>query len=245
VPETRYPVPRNFLDSLRERGFEVNVHDLTHDGQLFATRETFLHLADRINEYGKEFGAIGFRSGVLYRNADWLHALDFAYDMSVPNVGHLEPQRGGCCTVLPFFIDHLLELPVTTTQDYSLFHILKNYSIDLWKRQLSLIGEQHGMASFIVHPDYVIERRARATYQALLAYLARCRSDSGLWIALPREVNDWWRARHQMELVADGERWHITGDGKERARVAFASLDGDRLVFTIEQPNMSRALEMA
>jgi hypothetical protein len=40
--------------------------------------------------------------------------------MSVPNVGHLEVQRGGC-TVMPYFIGRIVELPVTTSQDYSVF----------------------------------------------------------------------------------------------------------------------------
>ncbi len=35
VPEERYQVPLAFLNSLWERGFEVNVHDLNHDGNLF------------------------------------------------------------------------------------------------------------------------------------------------------------------------------------------------------------------
>jgi len=78
----------------------------------------------RINAYGKEFGATGFRAGVLYRNQRWFDALDFEYDSSVPNVAHLDPQRGGCCTVMPYFVGKMLELPVTMTQDYTLFHIL-------------------------------------------------------------------------------------------------------------------------
>jgi len=45
-------------------------------------------------------------------------------NMSVPNVGHLDAQLGGCCTVMPFYIGDILELPLTTTQDYSLFNIL-------------------------------------------------------------------------------------------------------------------------
>ena len=107
---------------------------------------------------------------------------------------------------MPFFIGKILELPVTTTQDYSLFHILNHYSIDLWKRQLTLIMEKHGLASFIVHPDYVLEHRARDTYKALLAYLSRLRSEGKIWIALPREVDQWWRERSQMRHAVILER---------------------------------------
>ena len=88
-----------------------------------------LQRARRINQYLRAFGAQGFRSGALYRNLNWYGALDISYDMSVPNVAHLEPQRGGCCTVMPYFIGDIVELPLTMTQDYSLFHIMEKYSM--------------------------------------------------------------------------------------------------------------------
>jgi hypothetical protein len=109
----------------------------------------------KINHYGREWGVDGFRAAVLYRRQEWFKDLEFSYDMSVPNVAHLDPQRGGCCTVMPYFVGGLLELPVTTTQDYTLFHILRDYKADLWKTQIELIMEKHGLLSFIVHPDYV------------------------------------------------------------------------------------------
>ena len=91
----------------------------------------------------------------MCRNQEWYDALDFNSYMSVSNVAHLEPQRGGRSTVMPFFIGRILELPLTTVQDYSLFHILGDYSIDLWKRQIDLIRERNGLISFITHPDYL------------------------------------------------------------------------------------------
>jgi len=234
VPEGRYPVSKGFLNTIQSRGFEIDIHDLNHDGHLFSDRERYLRRAERINRYSREYGAAGFRSAALYRNLDWFEALDFSYDMSVPSVGHLEAQRGGCCSVMPFFIGKILELPVTTTQDYSLFHILNHYSIDLWKRQLALIMEKHGLASFIVHPDYILEHRARDTYKALLSYLSQLRSEGKIWIALPREVDHWWRERSQMRLSRRGNKWEIEGPGKERARVAYASLEEDCVVYHLE-----------
>ena len=237
VPEVRYPVPGTLLDEIRARGFEVNVHDLSHDGRLFSNRAEFLRRIQRIHQYARDYGALGFRSGVLNRNQAWYGDLEFSYDMSIPNVGHLDPQRGGCCSLMPFFIGKVLELPVTMIQDYSLFHILNDYSLDLWTRQLRAITENHGLASFIIHPDYVIEGRARAIYQALLEHLATVREERKMWIALPREVDRWWRERSQMKVVTDGGRWRILGEGRERARVAFARIAGDRLVFTVEDDN--------
>lgn len=235
IPEQRYEVDEEFLRSIRERGFEIAVHDLNHDGRLFRNRDQFLERAAKINAYGREFGAEGFRAAVLYRNQHWLDALEFSYDMSVPNVAHLDPQRGGCCTVMPYFIGDTLEIPVTTTQDYTLFHILNDYSINLWKEQTSLIMQKHGCMSFIVHPDYVEKERERAVYLALLDHLSGLREEKNVWIATPGEVNRWWRQRAKMRLEKSGRGWKIEGEGSERARVAYASEEDGRLVFEIDQ----------
>jgi hypothetical protein len=234
VPEERYPVPPSFLENIRKRGFEVNVHDLNHDGHLFSDRAEFLRRAQHINSYGQQWGALGFRSAVLYRNADWLDALDFDYDMSMPNVAHLDPQRGGCCTVFPFFIGNIVEVPVTATQDYSLFHILGDYSTRLWQKQIDLIREKHGLISFIIHPDYIIPKRARNVYSELLSHISKLRSQKETWIALPREVAAWWRLRSKMNLVNEGGPWRIEGNGSERARIAYAVLSGDRICYELD-----------
>jgi hypothetical protein len=184
VPEGRYKVSDEFLDTLRERGFELNVHDFNHDGDLFRDREEFLRRVARINDYGRKFRSVGYRSAVLYRNLEWYEFFDYSYDMSVPNVGHLDPQRGGCCTTKPYFIGKILEIPVVATQDYTLFNILRQYSTDLWDQQIALVLEHNGLISFIVHPDYLFDQRAREVYSALLSSLARLRSQSKLWIPL-------------------------------------------------------------
>ena len=233
IPETRYEVQQGYVQNIRRRGFEFNVHDLNHDGQLYQERKEFLQRATRINEYVKKFDARGFRAGVMYRNLDWYDAYDFSYDMSVPNVAHLEPQRGGCCTVFPYFVGKILEIPLTTIQDYSLFQILNNYSIDLWKKQVEMIHKRHGLMSFITHPDYLIRPHARKIYESLLEYLRQIIEREKIWMALPGEVDRWWRARSQMKLVQEGGRWIIEGDESERARVAFAIVEGDRLVYEI------------
>ena len=231
VPEKRYKVSDDQLCLFRARGFEINVHDLNHDGHLFRDREGFRRRVAKINEYGEKFGASGFRAGALYRNQDWYEWLKFSYDMSVPNVAHLDPQHGGCCTIFPYFVGDILELPVTAIQDYSLFHVLGTYSIDLWRTQFKEIVNHHGLVHVITHPDYVIEQRARQTYKELLAYLAELRTTDAVWITQPAAVNTWWRQRAQMELVCAGDRWSIVGEGSERAMLAYAELNGDSLIY--------------
>jgi hypothetical protein len=232
VPEVTYDTSKSLCE-FRDRGFEANVHDLNHDGRLFSSRQEFLKRAGRINEYGRTFKSRGFRSGAMYRNQDWYDVLEFSFDMSVPNVAHLEPQRGGCCTVFPYFIGHIVELPLTTIQDYSLFHILGDYSISLWKQQMELILKQNGLITILTHPDYLIEPRARAVYMELLAHLHQIRDERNLWVALPSDVDRWWRSRREMTLVPAGDSWRVEGKDSHRARVAYARLQDDRLVYQI------------
>jgi peptidoglycan/xylan/chitin deacetylase (PgdA/CDA1 family) len=234
VPEKRYAVPEDYLQTIRERGFEINVQGLNHDGDLFRCREGFLKKAQLINEYAGGFGALGFRSPVLYRNTDWFQDLSFSYDMSVPNVARLEAQRGGCCTLMPYFLPGgMTELPLTTAEDYTLFHVLNDYSTTIWKQQLNTILESHGLMTLLIHPDYVAASRAQDVFKELLEEVVRLRSDKGVWVTLPREVDRWWRERSEMNLVADGNGWKIEGSGSDRARIAYACLDGDRLVYEV------------
>jgi hypothetical protein len=233
IPEERYEVTNKYVAEIKGRGFEFNIHDLNHDGNLYRDRGEFLRRAAAINRYVRKYDARGFRAGAMFRNPDWYDAFDFSYDMSLSNVAHLDPKRGGCCTVMPFFIGNILELPSTTTQDYSLFHILGDYSIDLWKKQFDAICQRNGLISFIAHPDYLIDRPARKAYESLLDYLREIIAREKIWAPLPREVDQWWRARSQMKLVRKRDQWEIEGPQKDRARIAYAVLDGNCMTYEV------------
>lgn len=231
IPEERYVVSDEYISRIRDRGCEFNVHDLNHDGNLYQTRKEFERRASEINGYARRYNARGFRAGAMYRRQEWYDAFEFSYDMSVPNVAHLEPLRGGCCTVMPYFVGKILELPLTTTQDYSLFHILDDYSVELWKSELAQIYANHGLMSVLTHPDYLIDLRPRKVYESLLENLRDMIARAGIWAALPGEVDRWWRARSQMNLEPRGDGWDIVGPEKERARLAYAALSGDSLIY--------------
>jgi hypothetical protein len=244
IPEGPYSVHNELLSAIRGQGFEINVHDLKHDGLLFREQREFRKRAASINRYGKLWGARGFRAAVMYHELDWYDALDFQYDMSVPNVSHLEPQRGGCCTVFPYFVGDILEIPLTTIQDYALFQYIGEYSPALWKTQVDVIRSRNGLASFLIHPDYICEEQGGAVYVQLLEYLCELRDSENVWLTLPAEINAWWRARSKMQLVQEGSGWSIEGPGHELAQVAYARLENGELVFQIEgQPLLRSAAE--
>lgn len=233
VPEKRYDVPLTYWNEIRNRGFEFNVHDFNHDGYLFHDKIEFGRRAKLINHYAAKYGSRGFRAGAMYRNLDWFDAFEFSYDMSVPNVAHLEPQRGGCCTVMPYFVGKILEIPLTTSQDYSVFNILEDYSIGLWKKQMSMILQRNGLMSFLSHPDYLIDAKPRQVYESLLAHLRKVCDANNVWHALPGELDQWWRARSQMKLVPNNGGWQIVGPESSRAHVAYAILDNECLVYAV------------
>jgi hypothetical protein len=208
---------------------------------LFHDKGQFEKRVKKINQYAREYKALGFRSAVLYRNQEWFDQLEVEYDMSVPSVAHLDPQRGGCCTVMPYFLGELVELPVTITQDHTLFNVLSDFTTTVWEEQIADILQYNGLMNFIVHPDYIRGRRAQDVFRRLLGLLAKMRAENNVWLALPRDVNRWWRQRKRMTLTRKNGGWCIEGQGSERARLAFASLQGDRLVYSFAQKPIATA----
>jgi hypothetical protein len=162
VPERDYIVEKELLNTLKENGFEYGVHGIYHDGKLFSSEEEFLKRADKINHYLKDWGAVGFRAPSMHRNFDLIGALDIKYDLSTFDTDPFEPQPDGVGTIFPFWVPSkrhkkggYIELPYTLPQDSTIFIILKEKSIDIWKRKLDWIVEYNGMALLNLHPDYI------------------------------------------------------------------------------------------
>ena len=203
IPEGPYAAPEELRSWLIEHGFEVGVHDLHHDGKLFASRRRFAAKARRINDRLRAWAASGFRSGFMLRNLDWLHDLEIAWDSSTFDTDPFEPQSEGAGTIFPFWIPApgtradggYVELPYTLPQDSTLFLLLQEPSPTIWLRKLDWIADRGGMALVNVHPDYVrLEGEAPsartyplACYTSLLGHI-RDRHGETAWHALPREV---------------------------------------------------------
>jgi hypothetical protein len=160
VPE-RYAVSKELREYLVGQGFEVAVHDLKHDGKLFKSKNSFLKNAKRINGYLKEWNSVGFRAGAMHHNLDMIRLLDILYDASTFDTDPLEPQPDGLGTIFPFKVNEdengkgFIELPYSLPQDFTLFILLKQKNIDIWKNKLDWIAKKRGMALLITHPDYM------------------------------------------------------------------------------------------
>lgn len=163
IPQGPYDDPAGLRKWLVENGFEVGVHDLNHDGQLYESRESFSRKARDINEYLKNWDAVGFRSGFMLHQLDWLHDLNILYDASTFDTDPFEPQPDGSETIFPFLVQPPLhtakrgyvELSYTLPQDSTLFLLLQETTPRIWKEKLDWIARHGGLALVNIHPDYM------------------------------------------------------------------------------------------
>lgn len=157
----KYTVPIATVRWLQNHGFEVGVHDYNHDGKLYRSRNIFDRRAATINRYLKEWNAIGFRSAAMHHNLDWISTLDISYDCSTFDTDPFEPQPDGVNTIFPYWYQNpatgkgFVEIPYTLPQDFTLFVIKGDKDCTIWKEKLKWIAEKGGMATVIVHPDYI------------------------------------------------------------------------------------------
>jgi peptidoglycan/xylan/chitin deacetylase (PgdA/CDA1 family) len=194
VVASSYRVDHGVLHELRRRGFEIGLHGLRHDRSLFSSRSGFQSQLPEIANAVRAFDAQGFRSPSTFRVHDWLGQLPVRYDCSVPHSDPFEPMPGGCCTLWPYFIGDVVELPYTLPQDHTLFTVLRRSSAAEWLAQAEAIERRHGLIQCLSHPDpgYLGDPYNRALYTELLDALAE---RPQLWKPLPRELADWWRQR--------------------------------------------------
>ena len=208
VPE-RYKIIRRDLLQLKRDGFEVGVHGLKHDGKLFKDYKTFRERASKINIYLNEWNSKGFRAPCMHHNLEWLHDLNIQYDASTFDTDPFEPQPDGVGTIFPFIVKrnstqhHYVELPYTLPQDFTLFVLLKEKNIDIWKQKLNWIVEKGGMALVNTHPDYMnfngtklkMDEYPANYYLDFLQYIIHNFKEQ-YWHILPEDLAHFWLNRY-------------------------------------------------
>lgn len=200
-----YSIPSALRFELQDRGFEVGIHGITHDGHLYRSRSHFMQQAERINAYLKEWQVVGFRSPAMHRNFEWIGELDIEYDASSFDTDPFEPYPKGVGKIFPFHVGppisgrRYVELPYSLAQDFTLLVVLQEKNTDIWRRKLDWIAEKGGMALIITHPDYMTFDSARprvdeypaSLYEEFLSFV-KDRYAGEFWHALPRDVARFW-----------------------------------------------------
>jgi peptidoglycan/xylan/chitin deacetylase (PgdA/CDA1 family) len=214
LPLQQYPIDWKMVDRLRGRGFEFGAHGLSHDGKLFRSECDFNRLGPILRKLADVRNLKGFRAPSTLRCGDWIEKLGFDFDSSFADSDPYEPQPGGTCSVFPFFMSDMIEMPYTMPQDHTLIHVLRRSPLPVWTAKARWIESVGGMILTLVHPDYCGVGENLKEYENLLKYLSKV---SSAWRALPSEVANWWRQRDGLKLVVDGDTPVIEGPGASRA----------------------------
>jgi peptidoglycan/xylan/chitin deacetylase (PgdA/CDA1 family) len=191
---------------LIEHGFEVGVHGLNHDGKLFRSKQIFSERFKKINDYLKQWNAVGFRAPAMHHNLDWIHDLNIEYDASTFDTDPFEPMPDGYGSIFPFLVNGTIagrgyvELPYTLPQDFTVLVLMRDDSLKIWKKKLDWLAQKGGMALLNTHPDYMAFGSAKRSfakypasyYEKFLLYVSEKYSGQ-YWHALPKEVARYWR----------------------------------------------------
>jgi len=221
LPLAQYPIDWKIVEDLRSRGFEFGAHGLSHDGRLFRSRKDFDSLAPIVERIALLHDLKGFRAPSTLRRAEWIATMSFDFDSSFSDTDPYEPQRGGTCSLFPFFLSNMIELPYTLPQDHTLIHLLKRDPLPIWTTKAQWIAAMGGMILVLTHPDYSGAGRHLADYHELLK---RLRGIENSWRALPSMVAEWWRRRSKASLfVSDGSPTISIPDSDEAVAVRLSA----------------------
>ncbi|MGD0232582.1 MAG: glycosyltransferase [Syntrophorhabdales bacterium] len=195
-----YEIPKGLREGLIRDGFEIGLHGLTHGGNLYGSRKKFEADSLRINRHLEEWNLSGFRTPSMFHNLDWMKSLRMLYDSSTFDTDPFEPQSDGLGTIFPRWVsangtgNGYVELPYTLPQDFTLFVIMGQKEIDIWKAKLDWIAAAGGMALLLAHPDYMSfdGRTARLKYPSdyytrFLEYV-KGKYEGQYWHVLPRDI---------------------------------------------------------
>ncbi len=225
IPEGyEYRLTPELGQELTRTGFEVGIHDLHHDGKLYSSHQSFLQSAKKINQYIKDWHAVGFRSGFMHHNLDWIHELDILHDGSTFDTDPFEPQPDGAGTIFPYWVARpgvtaapkagelppgYVEMPYTMAQDSTVFTVFQERDINTWKTKLDWIARHGGMALVNAHPDYMAFEGQTGTprtypsdlYATLLKYVSS-QYGGQYWTATTQEVARYFRDSYLRKRLA-------------------------------------------
>ena len=203
------------IEQLKANGCEIGLHGLRHDGRDLSPG-VFERRLPAMREYAGRWGVTGFRGPATHRDREFVQQLAVDHDSSWCDVALYEPQPGGSCTWLPFFIGDVVEFPITMAMDHTIFEVLNQMTDAIWREKAMLLREYGGMALMLTHPDYLLDEERLLVYEGFLQWLA---PDRTAWHALPGEVAAWWRARSCTHLERHDGLWAARGPAASRARV--------------------------
>ena len=206
ILSNKYKIDRGKLRKLKDEGCEIGLHGYNHDNKTpFLKKERIIERITSASEIMQDFGIKGFRSESLLRNKEFLELLSdyFYYDSSTCDTDIYSPvaMRSGACTVFPFFIKNMVEIPVTLPQDYRLMRLnkTKNKIFEIWKEKIDFLIQVNGAVVLLTHPDSHIfgSDKYLDVYDRVLEYVTNFGDG---WNTTPYEIAKWWVERNKIVI---------------------------------------------
>ena len=193
-----YRIDHSLLADLISRGHEIGLHGVRHDNRIaFLGRDGIKKRLSSCLDLVRKYSIRGFRSPSLLRSEDMFAVLKehFDYDSSVPDTEKFSQisMLNGCCTVFPYSINGLVELPITIPQDACLLKEMGPEKVlEVWRSKIKFVKQAGGLVNICTHPDSFFSGTAemKHVYSRLLDELS---SDKDAWLALPRDAASHWR----------------------------------------------------
>lgn len=190
---------RECIDKLRAAGCEIGCHGYNHDNKLaFLPEEKMRARLEKCANYINQYQMKGFRSPSLLRSPELMRQLAayFEFDSSYPDTDLFSEtgERNGCCEIRPFFINGILELPITMPMDSSMLFMGYNHEemFNIWLRKLDWLKQRNGMAlvNLHCHRPFSLKSKVYDAYARLLEVVAK---DKDCWRASCGDIAAHWR----------------------------------------------------
>jgi len=186
-------------ENLKSAGYEIGCHGYNHDNKFaFLPEEKMRARLEKCASYIDRYQIKGFRSPSLLRSPGLMRQLAdyFEYDSSYPDTDIFSEtgERNGCCEIRPFFINGMIELPITMPMDSSMLFAGYDHEemLQIWLRKLGWLKERQGMALINVHchRPFSLNGKVYDAYAKLLEIVAK---DRDCWVASCGDIAEYWR----------------------------------------------------
>lgn len=193
-----YELAHGPIESLREAGGELALHDAHHDNRgAFLAPHAIARRLDAVRAEVERLDMRGFRSPSMLVSEPLYEALEkrFAWDSSVADSALL-PVRGGGGTVFPSERGRLTVLPLTLPADGQLVGrgMPPERVLAAWIAKAEWVRSVGGTAMILTHPErgFTADAGMRAAHRSFLDWAA---GQADAWRVLPTQLADHWRAR--------------------------------------------------
>ena len=182
------------IERLRASGCEIGCHGYNHDNKFaFLKKEKMRVRLERCAKYIEQYEMKGFRSPSLLRSPELMEELSgyFKFDSSYPDTDAFSEtgERNGCSRIRPFFINRILELPITMPMDSSMLFMGYDHEkmLQVWLKKLDWLRERQGMALINVHchRPFSLKGKVYDAYERLLGVVAK---DRNCWRASAGDI---------------------------------------------------------